>query len=221
MQNADAAQLETVEQLIEFYDRAEPPDSQTARQMEFFHLQYATAETVVERVKEVFVDLLTPNDKARQPRGEERPQQVYNYNFGGSDALVKVPKYKGQLLITADATSNTVVVLAPGYVLEPVKDMIQQLDRSARTSSTVQVLKLDGMNPAQVQSTITKILGTPGQASASGERGDRGFDRRRRGPRQKAWARRRASRSRAQVAREHPWRGCELRRGLRNRVTCV
>ena len=178
MQNADAAQLETIERLIEFYDRAEPVDSQTARQMQFFALQHAKAETVVERVKEVFVDLLTPNDKARQQRGEERPERVYNYNFGGSDDLVKVPKYKGQLLITADATSNTVVVLAPGYVMDPVKDMILHLDESAQTSSTVQVLKLDGLNPVQVQSAISKILGQPGQPASAGQRGERGPDRR-------------------------------------------
>ena len=185
VQNADAAQLHTIKELIEFYDHPEPPDSQTVRRMKFFSLRYANAEKVVDRVKEVFVDLLTPNDKARQKNQKEgQAERVYNYNFGDSDDdLRKVPKYKGQLLISADSVSNTVVVLAPGYVLDPVEAMILHLDRTAQPSSTVRVLKVDRLNPAQVQLAISKLLGQGGaqapkdgadKSDNQGEGGERG-----------------------------------------------
>lgn len=177
VQNADEGQLQIIEQLVEFYDKPESPDSQTVRRMKFFPLRYSKAEVVVERVKEVFVDLLTPNDKARQKGDKDRTERVYNYNFG--DSLQKVPKFKGQLLITADVPSNTVVVLAPGYVLDPVEEMILHIDQASTPSSTVQVLKVQGLNAAQVQETIAKLIGgqtgkTPGGGERNGKEGERG-----------------------------------------------
>jgi hypothetical protein len=130
--------------------------------MEFFQLQYANAGTVVERIKEVFIDLLTPNDKARQKPNEQQAERVVNYNYGesGDGELKKLPKFKGQLHVTADAASNTVVVLAPGYVMDPVKVMVEHLDEAAKPSTTVQVLRVGGSVNAEVmQSTLARLVG--------------------------------------------------------------
>ena len=162
VQNADAKQLATIEELIAFYDKPEPPDSQTVRKMAYIPLNYANSQVVVDKVKEVFIDLLTPNDKARQKKGgEQKSERTYNYNYGGSsDEMVKVPKFKGQLHLTADTASNTVVILAPVYILKIVQEMVERLDESAKPSTDVQVVKLDGtINSAQVRETLAKMLG--------------------------------------------------------------
>jgi hypothetical protein len=164
VKNADEEQLRLIRELVNFYDRPDPPDAQTQRVLQYFQLRYAKADAVTERVKELFIDLLTPNDKARQsqqPQGGERPERVINYNFGDSgDAMRKVPKFKGQLYITADAASNSVAVLAPRYVMEWVEPMIQHLDNAARPSETVQTMRVSGhVNPEQLQAALNRLLG--------------------------------------------------------------
>ena len=164
VQHADAVQLATVEELIKYYDKPEPPDSQTVRKMIHVQLRYADSQTMVDKVKEVFIDLLTPNDKARQkPKGEGGgSEEVINFNYGSSSSgeLVKVPKFKGQLHLTADTASNSVVILAPVYILRIVEDMVRHLDDAAKPSTDVQVVKLDGtINAGQVRETLAKMLG--------------------------------------------------------------
>lgn len=175
VKNADEQQLAIIRELVDFYDRPDPPDAQTQRDMQYYQLRYAKAEVVAERVKEVFIDLLTPNDKARQQQqqqGGDRPERVINYNFGDSgDAMRKVPKFKGQLYITADTASNSLVVLAPRYVIEWVDPMVKHLDEAARPSSSVQVLQVSGhVGPDQLQQAISRLMGqeraAQGQATA-------------------------------------------------------
>ena len=55
--------------------------------------------------------------------------------------------------------------------MDPVEAMIQHLDDAATPSSTVQVLKVDGVNASQVQQAISKLL-NPQAGSARGERGE-------------------------------------------------
>ena len=63
VENADAAQLKTIGELIDLYDKQQD-DSQSVRKTDTVHLEYSKAKVVAETVKDVYRDLLSANDKA-------------------------------------------------------------------------------------------------------------------------------------------------------------
>ena len=166
VQGADADQLRTIKDLIEYYDQPTPVDSESARQIVVYKVSYSKAEVVAEAVKEVFRDLLSANDKSLQKNQKEKPQteRSYTYNYGSPDGKEqqKVPNFKGALSIGVDNLSNTLIVSAPEYVMKHVAVMIEQLDEAARPTSTVDVLSVGGgVNAQVVQQALSKILGQP------------------------------------------------------------
>ena len=64
VRDADAKQLQTIEDLIAIYDIPEPSDSRSMRVTTIFRLKHAKAGIVAAAVKDVFRDLLSSNDKA-------------------------------------------------------------------------------------------------------------------------------------------------------------
>src|SRR5262249_40786999 len=85
VQNADEEQLVRIPELVDFYDREEPPDSQSIRKTQIVGMKYAKAQAVADVLKDVYRDLLSPNDKAltsNNPR-QEQPRPNYTYfNMG-------------------------------------------------------------------------------------------------------------------------------------------
>lgn len=148
VQGADTAQLTEVEALIERYDRAEPPNSESVRRTKHVPLKYAKAKEVADVLKDVYRDLLSPNDKAllqNQPQ-QQQQQRGQNDNFYSAmfsyltDDPTKseiVPRFKGMLSVGVDERANGVVVSAPQIILTEVLKMVADLDRSARPSRPV------------------------------------------------------------------------------------
>jgi hypothetical protein len=148
VQGADTAQLAEVEGLIERYDRAEPPNSESVRRTKHVPLKYARAKEVADVLKDVYRDLLSPNDKAlltNQPP-QQQQQRGQNDNFYSAmfsyltDDPTKseiVPRFKGMLSVGVDERANGVVVSAPQIILTEVLKMVEDLDRSARPSRPV------------------------------------------------------------------------------------
>jgi len=167
VQNASASQLDTIRNLIEFYDQPEPPNSQSVRKMQVIKLKYSRAEVVAEAVRDVFIDLLSSNDKARQKNSNNKQgktvERVYydSYDSGDSQGQKQMlPKFKGLLSLGVDELSNSVVVSAPEFVMIPVVHMIDELDTSARPTSTVDVVRVGrGVNPARLQQMLSTMMG--------------------------------------------------------------
>jgi len=162
---ASAEQLRTIEDLIQLWDASPPSDSQSARLTAVFAIRYSKAETIAETVKEVYLDLLSSNDKALQRnRDEKRPSNQTTYIFGetgGSepDRRTQV-SFKGKLSIGVDAVSNTLLVSTEGQTLmENVGKMIQALDEAAKPLSEVQVVALKGnVNAEHVRKVLAEML---------------------------------------------------------------
>ncbi len=141
VQNADDDQLAEIKSLVDFYDRNEPPDSQSIRKTKIVTLKHAKAQAVADVLKDVYVDLLSPNDKtlrSNNPR-QEQPRPYYSfYDMGSrSQSSENVPKFKSLLSIGVDSTSNSLVVSAPQYLLEDVLAMIDRLDVTTRAAEPV------------------------------------------------------------------------------------
>ncbi len=164
VENADAAQLKTIAELIDLYDK-QPDDSQSVRKTETIHLEYSKAKVVAETVKDVYRDLLSANDKALQgAKGNDRDSsRMYIYEFAGEEdgkKDQKMPKFKGQLSIGVDELSNSLVVSAPAYLFDQVHKMIKDLDEAAAPTSTIKVIKLgQGVSSQQAREVLSDMLG--------------------------------------------------------------
>jgi type II secretory pathway component GspD/PulD (secretin) len=167
VQGADATQLAEIEELIERYDRAEPPNSESVRRTTRVSLKYAKAKEVARVVKEVYRDLLSPNDKeliSNQPPPQQGREQRNNDNFfsamfsylSDDPKAEVVPRFKGMLSVGVDEQANGVVISAPQIILTEVLKMVRDLDADARPSrGVVRVLKVKNAGVAtQVEKTI-------------------------------------------------------------------
>ena len=145
VQGADSGQLNTIKELIDLYDKPEPVEM---RQSIIFQVRYSKAKIIAATVKDVYRDLLRSKDKTLQKHNEteaksKATRRVYIWRGSEGEQRTQV-RFKGQLSIGVDELSNTLIVSAQGQnLLDNVRTMIDNLDKAARPTSTVQVLKLD------------------------------------------------------------------------------
>lgn len=173
---ASAEQLKTIEELIHLWDTPPPSDTESARMTAVIPVRYSKAEAVAETIKEVYLDLLSSNDRALQRgRDDKRPTSQTTYIFGESsgepDRRAEV-SFKGKLSIGVDAVTNTLLVSTAGQTLmDNVSKMIQALDEAAKPASDVQTVTIKGnVNADRVRRVLAEMLGDkviqPGQTGA-------------------------------------------------------
>jgi hypothetical protein len=164
---ADPSQLKVIEELIEIYDRIEPPDSRMARMTKIFTLRWSKARVVGEAVKDVYRDLLSSNDKALQQgqqneKNQKRAENVYIFGGEGEeDPRTSAVKFKGKLSVGIDELSNTLVISTEGETLmNNVAEMIESLDAAARPAlSRVHVMQVNGtMSSTDVRKALARAL---------------------------------------------------------------
>jgi len=158
VQNADARQLAQIEQIIQFYDQPPPQDSESVRVTEIFRIRYSKASQVAAAVKEVYRDLLSPDENRRDNRGGI----LLLLDGGQGDA--RTPRFKGLLSIGVDDLSNTLLVSAPVYLMNDIRKLIQELDQAAEpVQETVEVIQLGpGVSAESVRRSLGDLLGTGG-----------------------------------------------------------
>ncbi|MGB9687282.1 secretin N-terminal domain-containing protein [Thermogutta sp.] len=154
VQNADSRQLAEIKQIIDFYDQPPPTDGQSIRVTEIFALRWAKASQVATAIKDVYRDLLSPNENQRP--GERGI--VFFFPESGSDT--RTPRFKGLLSVGVDETSNCLVVSAPVYLMNDLRELITQLDRNAEpNSTTVEVVRLkNGLSAEHIRRGLGNIL---------------------------------------------------------------
>lgn len=158
VQNADARQLAQIEQIIQFYDQPPPQDSESVRVTEIFRIRYSKASQVAAAVKEVYRDLLSPEENRRDGRGG-----ILLFLDGGQGDA-RTPRFKGLLSIGVDDLSNTLLVSAPVYLMNDIRKLIQELDQAAEpVQETVEVIQLGpGISAESVRRSLGDLLGAGG-----------------------------------------------------------
>ena len=172
VRDADAKQLQTIEDLIGIYDVPEPSDSRSMRVTTIFRLKYAKAGMVAAAVKDVFRDLLSSNDKALEADDKGQRQ-------GGSGLVTFLPRgpssssgnegdeeepirFKGLLSMGIDESSNTLIVSSSGSLMDTIGEMIESLDEAANSSSVVQVLHVDkSIDLGLIQERLRDLMKVP------------------------------------------------------------
>ncbi|MBC7352780.1 MAG: hypothetical protein H5U08_10505, partial [Thermogutta sp.] len=81
-------------------------------------------------------------------------------------------RFKGLLSVGVDETSNSLVVSAPVYLMNEIRELITQLDRNAEpNSTTVEVVRLkNGLSAEHLRKGLGTILSGSG-APAGGQGG--------------------------------------------------
>ncbi len=173
VQGATPEQLKVVEELINIYDQPVAGDGKQVRKTKVFTLKYSKATVLAEAVKDVYRDLLSATDKALQNNqqgkdGQKPPERNYTFIYGGGEGDDKSKqqetpvKFKGLLSVGVDEISNTIIASAPESLLENVSQLIDQLDRAARPTNSVQVVKLDSkVNATELEKRLNKIFTKP------------------------------------------------------------
>ncbi|MCX7428348.1 MAG: hypothetical protein NTW96_22300 [Planctomycetia bacterium] len=176
VQGATPEQLRQIEELITFYDKPEPTDSQNIRKTATIPIRYSKARVIAEAVKEVYRDLLSSTDKAfAEKKDQQRPESRYTYIYGGEGEdkqTEQVPRFKGLLSIGVDEHSNTLIVSAPACLFTQVTEMIQKLDEAAKPVGDVRVVKVgNGVSAERLQQALSGISqeGTSGARPPEGE----------------------------------------------------
>ncbi len=160
VQGADEQQLAEIESLVEMYDRADPVESQSVRRTEIIQMKYASAPEVMTVVKDVYRDLLSPNDKdmqAAQPQQEQRPSF---FSLLTKDDQNSIPRFKGLLSVGVNAKTNSIVISAPQFLLDDVKKMVAELDSAAMPDRPVaQVRRVNGglVNDPKMRAILTNV----------------------------------------------------------------
>jgi type II secretory pathway component GspD/PulD (secretin) len=164
VQGADAAQLQTIKELVKEFDKPAPKGSNTTdRKTETFRLRYAKAKDVLDVIKDVYRDLLSSNDKALAAPGQREIQRTYIFDNDDTDGTGKgdqvAPKFKGLLSVGLLNSSNALVVsAAPVSLFERVAGMIRDLDDAA-SDNTVRVVKVGrGISAARLQDVLDSVL---------------------------------------------------------------
>lgn len=168
VQGADEQQLAEIESLIEMYDRVDPVDSQSVRKTEILQIKYASAPEVQTVIKDVYRDLLSPNDPALQtgqPPQEQRPSLFSLLR----DEQNSIPRFKGLLSVGLNAKTNSLVVSAPQFLLDDVKAMVKELDEAAMPDRPVsQVRRVNGIvNDPLMRAILTNVANPNATTPAS------------------------------------------------------
>ena len=136
-----AGEVKSVEQVLEFLDSNEIPQSALDRVPRSIPVEYADVNEVASVVREVFSDFL-PQPRQRG-RGEEGDPGVT----------------PGTLTIGVDSQTSQIIVSSDQGLFDQVQQLVQTLDDAAQDARrTVRVVPLQNTNPAAVKSMLGTLL---------------------------------------------------------------
>ena len=137
-----------------------------------FDLKSAKAEEVAATLKDVYRDLLSDNDPARQNGGGEDEKKAasgpaYTYVYGrnsGGDEDGREPdppiRFKGLLSVGVHAESNTLVVSASEGLMANVEVLVESLEANARQAVAASMMWQGGPNAGEeVKTRLQDVFG--------------------------------------------------------------
>jgi type II secretory pathway component GspD/PulD (secretin) len=164
---ANATDLDTVEQLLEVIDQeASPEDVQTVAKPRLIPVFYTSAAEIAEVVKQVYASRIAGagggGGQQRQPSPEEFIQALRGggRNSRGGRGGRSAQDQEQTMTVGVDSRSNSIVVAAPEPLFQEVKLLVEQLDQAgAEEAETMRVVTLKSASPELVQRAIVSITG--------------------------------------------------------------
>ncbi len=177
---ASSGQLQTIRELIELWDVAEPVNARRSRFTKLVTIRYGRSEKIADTVKEAYRDLLSSNDKTFATGGGERngkPASNRNEGSGledsesGKDGGSSDFSFNGKLSLGVDEIGNTLLVSAEGEaLLDLIVSMIEKLDEAAQPGGEIEIVRFSGDLSAEALRDAMSVLGVKAGDSNSSSR---------------------------------------------------
>lgn len=159
---ADPEQLRMAAELIEMYDVPEASDKHIVRQTKLIRVRHGNVKQISEAVREIYRDLISSKDNPSENAQLRRLlEPTYTVSYGGPAGRETLVKFRGQLSISYDEGSASVIVSAPERLLEDVEATIKELDEGALDAHPrVEVLRVGrGTTSTDLQRRLMLMLG--------------------------------------------------------------
>jgi hypothetical protein len=158
VQNASDRQLQLIQESVEILDQPNPEDEKLTREKLMVRFKHRRASAVADAVKSVYQDLLAINE--RTATNLTSRSTVFNRNIA---ATANNPEYQGLLSIGVDIEANLLIISAPKYLAEEVKELAESMDTPTDSNSIVVVpfeaRQFGGdSKDAKLQENIRRIL---------------------------------------------------------------
>lgn len=153
IQHASSRQMELIKEVVPLLDQAEQGDERLSRKQQIYHAQKKRASEIATVVKDVYRDLLSTSDKIFDARTGTRP---FGYNQAMA-ATSKSPEYAGLLSIGVDEPGNTLVLSAPGYLIDEVMQVVKLVDTNA-SSEKIAVMSVSRAAKANVGEALNRLM---------------------------------------------------------------
>jgi type II secretory pathway component GspD/PulD (secretin) len=169
VQGASPEELRLIADLIEMYDRPEQPNAKASRMTKIFPILHSRASMIEETLKDVYRDLLSSNDKALESsnpdRNASRGQRVSFVDTSENEGRINQVRFKGQLSLGVDETSNRLLVSCPESLMQNIEKIVLELDHGAvPAEQAFQVLRIDrSIDASLVQKKLMDLLKKPSQ----------------------------------------------------------
>jgi type II secretory pathway component GspD/PulD (secretin) len=170
---ANYRDLDAIEQLLQIIDQ---PDSgvpvETTPMPRFIPVVYGNAEDIATIVRGAFASKIQgeSGNQQRQPSPEDFIRALRGGGRGGNSRQQNRGEEQ-KMTVSVDTQSNSLIVSAPEYLFNQVRDLVAQLDQRAVASKAdemVRVVNLRRASSDQVQRSLTSVLGPNAQVNKAG-----------------------------------------------------
>jgi nitrate reductase NapAB chaperone NapD len=166
--------LDSIEQLLQIIDL---PDSgvpvETTPMPKFIPVLHGSANDIATIVKTTFASKIQGEVGGGQQR-QPSPEDFLRALRGGGRGSNNRQQNRGEeqkMTVSVDTQSNSLIVSAPEYLFNQVKQLVEQLDQRAvatKADETVRVVNLRRANSDVVQRSLTSVLGPNAQVNKAG-----------------------------------------------------
>lgn len=167
---AGANDLATIESLLETLDAFDVPESLLANKTKRLSFEHARATEIESIIREVYQPQLTSGSSRKQfpiPSGLSREQSAV---FEQLNAAASGPV----MTLSVDEGTNSLIVVAPGPLLEEVEQLADSLDTPTRDARhTVRVLALEHISSEALDKAMKLIMREPTTRSRRSRSGSR------------------------------------------------
>lgn len=154
IQNANARQMELVEQMIPVIDQPNADSDRLTRVHRVYRFQHRRVNDVVDAVREVYRDLLSVNDRVLSATVSGRSTS-YNENLA---ATANNPEYQGLMALGVDREANAMIISAPNYLADDVVSLVELMDTAVDSGAMAVVPFTMKPTDTKTQEAISKLL---------------------------------------------------------------
>ncbi|MGN6133177.1 MAG: secretin N-terminal domain-containing protein [Aureliella sp.] len=175
VQGANDAERQTIQELIDLWDVAEPINDTNVRYTKIVKIEYSQAESIAEVVKDAYRDYLSANDKAFQQQNQNRSNGSNESKRNAGSEMISSSggenySLKGKLSVGVDPVTNSIVVFAQGKtLLDVVCKMIQELDQSAKPQGSIEILQMSPDSNGDAVERALRAIMSKGQSDQNSD----------------------------------------------------